>query len=140
MFRALLPESGQHKGSCSCASDGCGKSTREGKPFCSLHIEQADYIQAILSELACREKEEAVLNKKRGFIPQDGFFVREGLLLLRTRDFTVKAFSRRLDISHHAAERLISMLVKWGHAKRKKAGRGGATVSCSGERDLEDGI
>jgi hypothetical protein len=140
MFRALLPESGQHKGSCSCSSRGCSKSTREGKPYCSVHIEESAYIRVILAELDRREAEEKILDRKRGSVSKDGFFVREGMLLLRTKDFTIKAFSRRLDISHHAAERLISMLVKWRLARRLKAGRGGATVSRVGGRDLEDGI
>lgn len=140
MLKILLPDAGQHKGSCTCSHDNCVKSTREGKPYCSNHIEHCTYIQVILAELARRGKEERILDRKRGNVPKDGFFVREGLLLLRTKEFTIKAFSRRLDISHHAAERLISMLVRWGHARRIRTGRGGTTVSRIGVRDLEDGI
>jgi hypothetical protein len=140
MLRILLPESGQHKGSRSCDAASCTKNTREGKPYCSAHIEQAPYIKVVLAELARRHEEEKILNQETGDVPKDGFFVREGLLLLRTRDFTAKAFSRRLDVSHHAANRLIEMLVRWGHAVQVRTSRGGSTVGRVGGPDLEDGL
>jgi predicted HTH transcriptional regulator len=136
VFRPVLPEGGQHKGTSTCQSPGCAKSTREGKPFCSLHIEQSRYVKQILQILADREKEEEILNRERGKISPQGFFVRETLILLRTKDFTAKGLSRRLDLSHHAAKRLISMMATWGLAKKSKTQRGDMTISGLGERDL----
>lgn len=136
----LLPDSGSHKGTRNCEAQGCEKSTREGKPFCSNHIAQSPYIMLIQSKLDGRAEEEKVLEKGRRLISQSGFFVKEALLLLRTKDFTAKSFSRRLDISHKATERLIDLLVRWGQVKRTQTARGGSTISGLAPRDLADGI
>lgn len=49
-----------------CEADGCGGPTREGKPFCSEHVESMDYVQGILAQMADRTTEiERV--KKRGW-------------------------------------------------------------------------
>lgn len=139
-LRPLLPDAGTHKGTRNCESVGCSKSTREGKPFCSKHIEQGAYIRSVIARLAEAAKEEAILESGRGKVQLDGFYVREALLLLRTKDFTVKSFSRRLDISHKATDTLIRLLVKEGLAKRKKSTRGGDTISGLAPKDLVDGI
>jgi predicted HTH transcriptional regulator len=141
-LRAVIPDPGLHKGTRECEVTGCGKTTREGKPYCSKHIEHAPYIQEVQRRLDRRAGEESLLEDETGTktIPCDGFFVNEAILLLRTRDFTIKSFSRRLDITHKAAERLIVHLVEWGHAKRKKTSRGGNTVVGVAPKDLVDGI
>ena len=139
-LRPLLPSPGLHKGTRSCEVKGCSKTTREGKPYCSPHVNESPYIQKILRKLEGRNAEQVLLEKPRRLIPKDGFFVKEALLLLRTKDFTAKSFSRRLDISHKASERLIDLLVRWGYAERVKSARGGTTVRGTAPRDLADGI
>ena len=137
MLRQVIPQGGQHKGTSPCNKDGCKKTTREGKPFCSAHIENSPYVQRILGILDGRAKEEETLNKQRGRIDPEGFFYRETLLLLRSKDFTAKALARRLDISHHAAERLISMMSADKLARKNKTSRGDTTISGLGPRDLQ---
>jgi len=139
-LRPLLPDPGLHKGTRDCEADGCRKTTREGKPYCSKHIELGSYIQEVLTELDRAATEEAILESGRGEVPRQGFYVREALLLLRTKDFTVKSFSRRLDISHKATDRLICFLIQWGLAKRSRSQRGGDTISGLAPKDLVDGI
>lgn len=139
-LRPLLPDSGCHKGTRDCTADKCARSTREGKPFCSRHIEQSDYIQEVLAKLAAAKVEESILEAGRTEIPRAGFYVKEAVLLLRTKDFTVKSFSRRLDISHKATDRLIQLLVKWGLAQRNRNGRGGKSIRGIAPKDLVDGI
>ena len=136
IFRSVLPEGGQHKGTSPCQASGCMRSTREGKPYCSDHIENAPYVKSILGILAARNEEERVLELKRGKIPQNGFFYRETLLLLRTKDFTTKGLARRLDISHHAAARLINLIARDGLARKGETSRGDLTLSGLGARDL----
>ena len=136
VFRPVLPEGGQHKGTSSCQGADCPKSTREGKPFCSKHITQARYVRKILGELAQREKEVVVLEKRRGRIDPGGFFYRETLFLLRINDFTAKGLSRSLDLSHHATERLISMMAADKLAKKARTSRGDLTISGMGEKPL----
>jgi hypothetical protein len=137
-LRAIIPDPGLHKGTREC--EVCGRTTREGKPFCSRHIEHAPYIQEVQARLAERAAEEALLETGSAPVPCDGFFVNEAILILRTRDFTVKSFSRRLDITHKAAERLIYLLVEWGHCTRRKTSRGGNTIIGTAPKDLVDGI
>ena len=139
-LRPLLPDSGTHKGTRDCEEKGCSKSTREGKPFCSKHIELSPYIQSIQAQLDKRDAEEQVLEKGTRLIDRNGFFVREAVLLLRTKDFTAKSFSRRLDISHKAAARLVDLLIRWGHAQRVRSTRVGSTISGIAPMDLADGI
>jgi len=136
LLRLVIPDGGNHKGTSTCQHEGCGKTTREGKPFCSAHVEDSPYVRSILAILCERDEEEAILNKKNGGIQTQGFFFRETLLLLRSKDYTAKALSRRLDISHHAAERLIVLMTKGGLAKRGMTSRGDTTISGLGLRDL----
>jgi hypothetical protein len=42
-----------------CEIGACRNSTREQKPFCSLHVEQNTYVRGLLSTLEGQEKEEA---------------------------------------------------------------------------------
>jgi hypothetical protein len=141
VFRAVLPDGGQHKGTSNCRYPECPKSTREGKPFCSKHIENAPYIQVILGKLADRKEEELLLDEPDEENPLDldkSFFVRETLLLLRTKDFTSKGLARRLDITHNAAKLLISLMHNNRLARMRKTSRGDLTISGLGPRDLRD--
>lgn len=136
-LRYLVPQGGSHKGTSPCQLHGCKRSTREAKPYCSEHIENTPYVKRLLEILAGRDKEEVVLTKGRGTIPKDGFFYRETLLLLRAKDFTAKALSRRLDISHDAANRLIVLMAGDGLAKVGKTARGDLTLSGLAPKDLK---
>ena len=139
VFRAVIPDGGQHKGTSNCRFQGCPKTTREGKPFCSTHIESAPYIKVILSKLADSKVEEKLLDspdEDRPFNLDTSFFVRETLLLLRTKDFTSKGLARRLDITHNAARLLISLMHNNRLARMRKTSRGDLTISGLGPRDL----
>ena len=138
-LRPLRPGPGLHKGTRDCEAKGCAKTTREGKPFCSAHIEQAKYIQKILGILETRDQEEVALEQGE-VIGRASFLVKEATLLLRTKDFTSKSFSRRLDLSHDATARLVDLLVDWGVAKREKSRSGGCTIVGTAPKDLADGL
>ncbi len=137
VFRRVLPDSGQHKGTSNCQDKECLKSTREGKPFCSMHIEQAPYIKNILRQLADRNEEAKLLEKRSARLDPDSFFIRETLLLLRTKDFTSKALGRHFAMSNYAAKRLIAQMHRDGLAKEIKTGSD-VTISGLGERDLRE--
>jgi len=139
VLRSILADGGTHKGTSSCSAKGCTKTTREGKPYCSNHIECGWYIRVILSKLASASEEAAILdNPDGGELPRDGFYVREGLLLLRMGSYTAKGFSRKLDLSHDAAKRLIEMLAKWGLARMNRTPRKDLTISGLGKPDLAE--
>lgn len=135
-LRQILPQGGSHKGTSPCQNKGCAKTTREGKPFCSEHIERAPYVKRILTILKGRDEEEAKLLAGEEEINPHGFFYKETLLLLRSKDFTGKALARRLDISHAAARRLIDLMYAGGLCKRGNTSRGDLTISGLGPRDL----
>ena len=139
-LRPVLPEGGQHKGTSPCKAKPCTRSTREGKPFCSEHIENAPYVAHILEILAGRAQEETILREGVDEIPKDGFFYKETLLLLRSKNFTGKGLSRRLDICHAAAKRLIVLMARDGLAKVDTTSRGDLTISGLGPRDLVDPV
>jgi len=136
IVRQVLPDGGQHKGTSPCQAEKCKKSTREGKPFCSVHIEQAPYVADILDILSKRDAEEEILERGKGRVSEEGFFYKETLLLLRTKDFTAKALSRRLDISHRAAGRLIRLLVADKLATYTTTKHGGLILNGVGPQDL----
>jgi hypothetical protein len=123
LFRTVLPTPGTHKGTSSCQAKRCPKSTREGKPFCSTHIEQSPYINHVMGELKKRESEIELL-KKRRTLPKNAHLIRETLLLLRMNPYTAKGLARRLDISHDAADALINQICFRKLAVKKKTPRG----------------
>ena len=140
-LRPILPQGGSHKGTSPCKAKGCTRSTREGKPFCSNHIESAPYVAHILGILKGRDEEAQILEHEDGGIKKSGFFYKETLLLLRSKNFTAKGLSRRLDISHHAAERLIVLMANDGLCRRSETQRGDTTISGLGPKDLSgDGL
>ncbi len=138
VFRAVVPDGGQHKGTSNCKAKRCPKSTRDGKPYCSRHIEEAPYVKAILKKLANRAKEEKLLVEAKRSLAPDSFLIRETILLLRTKDYSAKGLARRLDIPHVASKRLIFLMNKKGLAKRHESSRGEVSISGLGERDLRE--
>lgn len=139
-LRPILPEGGQHKGTSPCKARACDRSTREGKPFCSEHIESAPYVAKILQILEDRAEEERILLSQDGGIPKKGFFYTETLLLLRSKNFTAKGLSRRLDINHDAAKRLIVLMGRDGLVKVAHTSRGDLTISGLAPKDLSGGV
>jgi len=124
MFQYFLPDPGTHKGTRQCTHEGCPKTTREGKPYCPKHITDAPYIQDVMLEIAKQDREAEILNQQYGSIPRDGFHARECLFLLRLNSYTDRLLARNLDLSLHAARRLIGMMVRWGYAYSEKGRRG----------------
>jgi hypothetical protein len=96
-----------------CQVKGCGASTREGKPYCSLHIENCAYIRTILAELDRRSAESATLDSGR-WIACNAHLVREASLLLLQGSYTAARLARMLDITERAAAVLIRMMSRQG--------------------------
>jgi hypothetical protein len=61
-----------------CERPDCGKATREGKPYCSDHVDDHPYVRGLIEALAAREAEEARV-RKRGAraVDLDGVTARE---------------------------------------------------------------
>jgi hypothetical protein len=99
-----------------CRHPGCGASTREGKPYCSNHIEHCEYIQKVLAEIDRRDNESRVLDSGR-WVAQNGHLVREALLILDGGTFTAARLGRMLDITEKAADTLIRMMARKGYVR-----------------------
>lgn len=128
MLRPVRPEgSTSRPGAAKCQLDACGQSTREGKPYCSQHIENGTYVQGILKELELRETEADLLDRGKS-IDDDGHLVRESLLLLEQGGYTAARLARLLDITHAAAETLIRFMAKKKLAKMGRTERGATTI------------
>lgn len=60
--RHYLAEKPPREGVCrsrsqACDVAGCFSATREGKPYCPEHVEEADYVKAIVERLKAQERE-----------------------------------------------------------------------------------
>lgn len=128
MLRPLVPTGSSNRPIASkCQLANCGTSTREGKPYCSSHVEEIPYVQRILHELELREKESKRLDRGR-YIDVDGHLVRETLLLLDQGSYTSAKLARLLDLNHAAAETLIRMMFRKKLAKMGRTDRGATTI------------
>lgn len=127
-MRIVLPSATGTPGeSRRCKQDGCKQSTRDGKPYCPNHVEEADYPRLLLTEIDKREKEvEALLKGKE--IALDGHLVRETQLLLGWSACTERRLGRMLDIPHKAVEVLVDQLVALQKIKRCRTPRGSVIV------------
>ncbi len=47
-----------------CELAGCGLATREGKAYCSAHVEHHPYVQGLLEQLASREAEDDLVARR----------------------------------------------------------------------------
>lgn len=127
-FRVVLPDSTPARpGASYCQVASCNESTRENKPYCSDHVEQAPYVQRVLLELELRELEAANLNVNKP-IDINGHLVREATLLLKQSSYTAARLARLLDIEHVAAENLIVFMDQKGMAHRGRTERGSTTI------------
>lgn len=136
LFRPVLPDGGQHKGTSECQVPDCEKTTREGKPYCSAHIMHATYVRKIVAQLEQRDKEASTLSKRTGAIPKNGYYVREAQFLLRNKEFTVKTLARALDLPQKGAERLMNMMARWKLARKTLTESGDAIISGLASKPL----
>ena len=111
-----------------CRADDCSKATREGKPYCSEHVEHSPYVRRIIEELALRDQEADDLSAGKT-ISRDGHLVRETLLMLEQGSYTSAKLSRLMDISHSSTETLIRVMDEMGLAVMSKTDRGALVIS-----------
>jgi hypothetical protein len=41
-----------------CETIGCGRATHDGKPFCSHHVSNNDYIRKVMKQIARRQRQQ----------------------------------------------------------------------------------
>lgn len=67
-----------------CKVEGCSRTTREGKDFCTNHVELHPYVDSLLSRMTQRDEEDADVRRLGSSrVNLDGITVSEILLCLR---------------------------------------------------------
>ena len=130
-MRIVLPStSGTPSESRRCKKDGCALSTRDGKPYCPIHVAEAAYPRGLLAEIQKRQDEQALLLQKKK-ITEDGHLIRETTLLLSWTACTERRLGRMLDIPHRAVEVLVQQLEELGRVKKTRTPRGSVIVELN---------
>ena len=111
-----------------CQFPDCGATTREGKPYCSNHIENCAYIQSVLAEIERRNAESKTLDSGR-WITTNAHLIREALILLEHGSFSAARLGRMLDVTERAADTLIRMMSRRGLVTITKGDNGIITAA-----------
>jgi len=111
-----------------CDAPRCPRTTREGKPYCSDHVELSPYVRGVMQELALREQEAECLAIGTP-IKIGGHLVRETLLMLDQGAYTSAKLSRLMDLPHDSTVTLIKLLSRSGLAEMGRTDRGALIIS-----------
>ena len=100
----------------SCEASGCGRSTRERKPFCPDHVEQHAYVQEVLGKLAAREAaDERVLRRGPKAVDPRSLTAEELLTFLHVHGSnSVKRLARELNLEVELVDRYAAGLARLG--------------------------
>lgn len=111
-----------------CEVSGCGKSTREGKAFCTDHVELHPYVRALLEQLEQRAAEDdAVRARGARAANLDGITAQEILQHLAVHGpRTEERLCRELNLEAKTLKGYVLALrrekrVRLGHTKRGSA-------------------
>ena len=104
--------------------------TREGKPFCSEHVEKHPYVQNVLKQLDTRDAEDAaVLEKGESAANLAGITAHELLQQLELNGpRTVQRLARELNIDHKIVTGYVNALSKRGLVETDLTRRGSTVV------------
>ena len=112
------------------------KATREGKPYCTLHVERHPYVARLLVEIEQREAEIAVLSRWRSRRPHPTSFLVSELVRALTYESegaaTVPKLARDLQLDSSVIRRIARVAKSEGLVKLGKNGRGYMTVHVLG--------
>lgn len=117
-----------------CHADLCLTTTREGKPYCSDHVSEHPYVQAILDTLADRHAEEERVRTLGGpAVDPEGLTAKELLLHLNLHGSrTVERLCRELQLDAKVVEAYVTELVRRGDITISRTNRGSTVVSIVG--------
>jgi len=103
----------------------CGAATREGKRYCSEHVEKHPYVVQLLESLQAKDAEEELV-KQRGdeAVQPYGLTSKEIVTLLRVRGaLSIPRIARELRLEVPVAESYVNVLAKLGRVVVKKGTR-----------------
>lgn len=113
-----------------CEKQGCNQTTREGKPFCSDHVDEHPYVRDLLADLAAREEdEERILSKRTKGVDINGPTVTTVLAYLEQNGTrTIERMVRDTQIDERAMEHIVTVLKKHKRITTGRTNRGSTTV------------
>lgn len=99
-----------------CQVDTCGRTTREGKDFCTIHVELHPYVNNLLQQIENRELEDSLVRKKgSSAVNLEGITVSEILLCLRkSRTRTEERLTREIQLDKTVIHNYLIRLAKEG--------------------------
>lgn len=108
----------------------CGQATREGKPYCSEHVERHAYVREVMAALEARaEEERAVLRRGAAAVDLQGINAREVLLQLRLHgERTVERLARDLQLDPRLVPHYVQALARRGLVRLGRTSRGSVLV------------
>lgn len=114
-----------------CGEEGCDRTTREDKPFCSEHVECHPYVQDLMTQIAERETELARVERAGArAVDPDGPTAWEIHNYLRVHgDRTIPGLARELNIDLPVLEIFIHALNRRGLLGLSANSRGIGVVS-----------
>lgn len=116
-----------------CEHPGCIMTTREGKPFCSDHVDHNPYAKLVLGELDRREDDDERAKKKRRGVNVGSVTAVE--LLQNVADHgprTKERLCRELNIAMPVLDGYVDALRKEGKITLGRTSRGSEVVSLAG--------
>lgn len=95
-----------------CEAPDCHAATREGKPYCSDHVEEHPYVQDLLDKLANREAEESRVRRSGArAVDTEGITAQEILVYVIVHGArTVHRLSRELNLDVKTIEGYVRAL------------------------------
>jgi hypothetical protein len=112
-----------------CEEPGCNRTTREGKPYCSHHVERLEYVARLIEERKRREAEAAAVAKGRRRADPCSVIAKEMLVQLRVHGpRTAARLSRTLNEDFDVVQRYARALKRAGVVSLSYTRRGSMTL------------
>jgi hypothetical protein len=136
--RWLVPRRGRKKPR-HCEMDECRRATREGKPFCSDHVDHLPYVQQVRQRIADRTNEVlAVAQKGSRAVDPYGPIARDILLTLWINgERSVARLARELNLDFKLVQEYVKRLRRAKLVDRIPARRGAGKVKLIPALEVE---
>lgn len=136
-MKVVIPEGVRSRlGGRHCELSGCGLPTREGKPYCSDHVEHNPYAKEVMEKLGQREDDDERAGAKtarRKKLNTSGVTATELLHAVAERGpRTVERLCRELNIEMDVLNGYVSALSREGRISLGQTSRGSVVVSLAG--------
>lgn len=114
-----------------CKHRFCDETTREGKPYCSDHVEDHEYVRDILDVIEKQQAEhKAVMRRGCRAIKEDSLTLHEIIQLLQQRGKrTLERISRDMNLDGDLVKKYADYLIKKGRVTEGRTTRGSITLT-----------